>query len=99
MPETLPSQAVYCKLGVGGTGRGDISGNSGPERAGDRTVWGDHTFIIADLWHPMVFYYLQVFWVQARLWLFGNSWGPTYTPPPGLGKYSLALGDFSLLLF
>lgn len=51
MPETLPSQAVYYKLVVGGTGRGDISGNSGPKRPGDGAVWEDH-FHTADLEHP-----------------------------------------------
>lgn len=48
MPETLPSQAVYCKVGVGGPGRGGVSVFLA-EKAGDRAVWGDHMFIIADL--------------------------------------------------
>jgi hypothetical protein len=80
------SSSSLLQARSGRYGRGDTSGNYGPERAGDRAVWGDHIFIAADLWHPMVFYYLQVFGVEVRLWLFGNSWGPTPTLPPSAGQ-------------
>lgn len=65
-------QAVCAKLVVGAVGTEDISSNSRSETAGDRAVLGDHSFTIADLWHPHDILSSPGVGPEVRPWLFGN---------------------------